>query len=140
MTAFHGEPPGGGAGEMSRRTERLRPAIALRPAQVAEARRLRRLGAEPEQIATALGVAMEEVEKALVQMRSPRPETTRGTLNVTLAAHKVILAERIDNEPLWRTVDRLVGELLQLRAEKAASGTRTHWPSAKTQATQPALL
>jgi hypothetical protein len=64
----------------------------------------------------------------------------RGTLNVTLAAHKVILAERSDNEPVWKTVDRLVGELLQLRAEKAASGTRTHWPSAKTQATQPALL
>ena len=43
--------------------------------------------AEPKQIATALSVATEEVEKALVQMRSPRPETTRGTLNVTLAAH-----------------------------------------------------
>ena len=79
MAAFHGKPPGGGAGEMSRRTERLRPVIALRPAQVAEARRLRRLGAEPEQIATALSVAAEEVEKALVQMRSPRPETTRGS-------------------------------------------------------------
>ncbi len=116
---FKGKPPGGGAGEMSRQTERLRPAIALSPAQVAEARRLRRLGAEPEQIARALGVAPEEVEKALVQMRSPRPETTRGTLNVTLAAHRVFLRERIGDEPLWQTVDRVVDELLRLRAEAA---------------------
>lgn len=57
MTAFHGKPPDGGAGEMSLRTERLRPAIALRPAQLAEPRRLRPLGAEPEQIATVLGAA-----------------------------------------------------------------------------------
>ena len=134
MEGFHGKPPGGGAGEMSRRTERLRPAIALRPAQVAEARRLRRLGAEPEQIATALGVALEEVEKTLVQMRSPRPETTRGTLNVTLAGHKVFLAERVGDEPLWKTVDRAVGELLQLRAEKAAPG-RKQIASARPRAT-----
>ena len=140
MEAFHGKPPGGGAGEMSRRTERLRPAIALRPAQVAEARRLRRLGAEPEQIATALGMAMVEVEKALVQMRSSRTETTRGTLNVTLAAHKVFLAERVGDEPLWKTVDRVVGELLQLRAEKAASMSPARRPSAKTQAKQLPLL
>ncbi len=140
MAAFHGKPPGGGAGEMSRRTERLRPAIALRPAQVAEARRLRRLGAEPEQIATALGVATEEVEKALVQMRSPRPETTRGTLNVTLAAHKVFLAERVGDEPLWKTVDRIVGELLQLRAEKAALASPTGRRGTKTQADQLPLL
>ena len=140
MAAFHGKQPGGGAGEMSRRTERLRPAIALRPAQVAEARRLRRLGAEPEQIGTAMGVALEEVEKALVQMRSPRPETTRGTLNVMLAAHKVFLAERIGDEPLWRTVDRVVGELLQLRAEKAAAANRSDRRGAKAQASQLPLL
>ena len=140
MEAFHGKPPGGGAGEMSRRTERLRPAIALRPAQVVEARRLRPLRTEPEQIATALGVALEDVEKALVQMRSPRPETTRGTLNVTLAAHKVFLAERVGDEPLWKTVDRVVGELLQVRAEKAASTNPARRPSAKTQANQLPLL
>ncbi len=121
---------------MSRRTEILRPAIALRPTQVAEARRLRRLGAEPEQIATALGVATEEVEKALVQMRSPRPETTRGTLNVTLAAHKVFLQERIGDEPLWKTVDRVIDELLQLRAEKATSPTRSERRGAKPKADQ----
>ena len=50
---------------------------------------LRRQGHEPEQIAKALNVPLEEVEKALVQMRMPRPETTRGTLNVTLDAHRL---------------------------------------------------
>ena len=140
MTAFHGKPPGGSAGEMSRRTERLRPPIALHPKQVAEARRLRRAGAEPQQIAAALGAASEEVEKALVQMRSPRPETTRGTLNVTLAAHKVLLAERVGDEPLWKTVDRIVGELLQLRAEKAASASPAARRRTKAQAIQLALL
>ena len=140
MTAFRGKPPGGGAGEMSRQTERLRPTIALSPAQVAEARRLRRLGGEPEQIAVALSVATEEVEKALVQMRSPRPETTRGTLNVTLAAHRVFMQERIGDEPLWKTVDRVVDELLQLRADKAASATRTERRAPKVDAVQLPLL
>ena len=140
MAAFQGKPPGGSAGEMSRRTERRRPAIALRPAQVAEARRLRRGGAEPAQIAAALDVALEEVEKALVQMRSARPETTRGTLNVTLAAHKVFLAERVGDEPLWKTVDRIVGELLQLRAEKAALELRSQRRGAPQQAAQLPLL
>ena len=139
MTAFRGKPPGSGAGEMSRRTERLRPAIALQPKQVSEARRLRRTGAEPEQIAASLGVALEEVEKALVQMRSPRPETTRGTLNVTLAAHRVFMTERVGHEPLWQTVDRVVDELLRLRAEKAAA-RRAELRRTKTDGSQLSLL
>ncbi len=122
MAAFQGKPPGAGAGDISRRTERLRPPIALSPAQVSHARRLRRAGGEPDAIAAELGAAPEEVEKALLQMRSRRPETTRGTLNVTLAAHRVFLQERIGDEPLWKTVDRVVDELLRLRAGRAAPG------------------
>ena len=56
-----------------------------------------------------------------MQMRSRRPETTRGTLNVTLAAHRFVLAERLGEEPLWQTVDRLVDELIRRRAEAAAT-------------------
>jgi hypothetical protein len=114
---FQGKPPGAGSGEMSRRTAALRPQIALTPEESAKARALRRRGAEPEQIAAHFGVPVVEVEKALVQMRSPRPETTRGTLNVTLAAHRLVMSERIGDEPLWRTVDRMLDELLRLRAE-----------------------
>jgi hypothetical protein len=112
---FKGKPPGAGSGEMSRRTAALRPQIALTPEEASKARALRRKGAEPEVIASRFGVPVAEVEKALVQMRSPRPETTRGTLNVTLAAHRLVMAERIGDEPLWQTMDRLLDELLQLR-------------------------
>ena len=124
MTKFQGKPPGSGAGTISHRTERLRPTLALDPKQVAEARRLRRAGQEPGEIALALDVAVDEVEKALMQMRSPRPETTRGTLNVTLAAHRILMAERQGNEPVWQTMDRVVDELLRLRAAAAKPARR----------------
>ncbi len=117
MTEFKGRPPGSGSGEMSKRTQILRPTIQLTPREAAQARKLRRQGQAPEQIAASFGTPVEEVEKALVQMRSPRPETTRGTLNVTLAAHRFIMAERRGDEPMWQTMDRLIDELLRLRAE-----------------------
>lgn len=128
--AFKGKPPGSGSGEMSRRTQALRPSIALTPAEAGKARSLRRKGQEPAAIAAHFGVPIEEVEKALVQMRSPRPETTRGTLNVTLAAHRFVMGERQGDEPLWQTIDRLLDELIKLRAaagkdaEKRASARR----------------
>ncbi len=116
MEGFKGKAPGSGSGEMSRRTQLLRPAIALDEKQAALARRMRRAGAEPGAIANSMGLPVEEIEKALVQMRSPRPETTRGTLNVTLAAHRLIMQERVGDEPVWQTVDRMMNELLRLRA------------------------
>lgn len=119
MAAFKGKAPGSGSGEMSRRTVLLRPHIGLTPVQQTQARRLRRAGAEPDAIAEALSLPVEEVEKALLQMRSPRPETTRGTLNVTLAAHKLIMKERVGDEPIWQTMDRMLDELLRLRAAAA---------------------
>ncbi len=118
--AFKGKAPGSGSGEMSRRTQLLRPSIALSAKQVGEARRMRRAGAEPDAIAEAMALPLDEVEKALVQMRSARPETTRGTLNVTLAAHRLIMKERIGEEPIWQTMDRVLDELLRLRAAAAA--------------------
>ena len=118
--AFKGKAPGSGSGEMSRRTQLLRPSILLSERQVTQARRLRRAGAEPDAIAAALALPIEEVEKALVQMRSARPETTRGTLNVTLAAHRAIMQERVGDEPIWQTMDRMIDELLRLRAAAAS--------------------
>ena len=136
--AFQGKPPGSGSGEMSHRTAALRPAIALTDAEAAKARSLRRRGAAPEEIAEHFGVPLEEVEKALVQMRSRRPETTRGTLNVTLAAHRFVLTERRGDEPLWQTMDRLLDELIRLRA--AAPPRRPARPSALAEETLPGLL
>ena len=125
--AFKGKPPGSGSGEMSRRTQALRPSIALTPAEAGKARSLRRKGEAPAEIAARFGVPVEEVEKALVQMRSPRPETTRGTLNVTLAAHRFVMGERQGDEPLWQTIDRLLDELIKLRA--AAGGGKAAAPA-----------
>ncbi|MFC0408986.1 hypothetical protein [Roseomonas elaeocarpi] len=118
MPSFKGKAPGAGAGEISRRTQALRPSIALGPKQRDRARQLRRQGHEPEAIAKAMEVPVEEIEKALVQMRMPRPETTRGTLNVTLDAHRLVMTERKGDEPIWVTMDRLLNELLRLRAER----------------------
>lgn len=126
--AFKGKAPGSGSGEMSRRTQMLRPSIALSAKQVSQARRMRRAGAEPDAIAEAMALPQDEVEKALVQMRSARPETTRGTLNVTLAAHRLIMKERIGEEPIWQTMDRMLDELLRLRAV-AAPRKKTTAPS-----------
>ena len=126
--AFKGKAPGSGSGEMSRRTQMLRPSIALSAKQVSQARRMRRAGAEPDAIAEAMALPQDEVEKALVQMRSARPETTRGTLNVTLAAHRLIMKERIGEEPIWQTMDRMLDELLRLRAV-AAPRKKTSSPS-----------
>jgi hypothetical protein len=123
--AFKGRPPGSGAGDMSKRTEALRPTIMLTPKEAGEARRLRRTGLEPPQIAEAMGKPLDEVEKALVQMRMPRPETTRGTLNVTLAAHRFVMRERRGEEPIWVTIDRLLDELLRLRGQAETSPAPT---------------
>jgi hypothetical protein len=129
--AFKGKPPGTGSGEMSRTTQALRPAIALSEAEARKARALRRQGEAPPVIAERLGLPLEEVEKALLQMRNPRPETTRGTLNVTLAAHRFVLSERQGDEPLWQTMDRLLDELIRRRAEAARrAGTRRGGPTA----------
>nr|WP_321986532.1 hypothetical protein [uncultured Lichenicoccus sp.] len=105
---------------MSKRTEALRPAILLSRQEASHARQMRRRGLDPSQIAERMAKPLEEVEKALLQMRMPRPETTRGTLNVTLAAHRVILQERRGDEPLWQTFDRIVDEFLRLRQDQAA--------------------
>lgn len=116
---FKGQPPGHGSGDMSRRTQALRPSIALTATEARRARARRRKGETPEAIATHFNVPVEEVEKVLVQMRSRRPESTRGTLNVTLAAHHFVMQERQGREPLWVTMDRLFDELIRLRAHAA---------------------
>jgi hypothetical protein len=45
-------------------------------------------------------------------------------LNVTLAAHALVMKERQGNEPLWQTMDRLLDELLRHRSAEAARNRR----------------
>ena len=56
--AFKGKAPGSGSGEMSRRTKLLRPLIGLTEKEIAQARQLRRGGAEPDAIAEALALPL----------------------------------------------------------------------------------
>ncbi len=121
---FKGKAPRPGSGEMSKRTEALRPSIMLSVKEVTEARRMRRSGAEAYDIAEILRKPLEEIEKALVQMRMPRPESSRGTLNITLAAHRLVMQERHGDEPLWQTFDRMLDELLNLRSARDAKAAR----------------
>ncbi len=72
-------------------------------------------------------------------MRSPRPETTRGTLNVTLAAHRLIMQERRGDEPIWQTVDRMMDELLRLRNAASMKRPRAPKPAQKPAADLPLL-
>jgi hypothetical protein len=127
--AFKGKPPGSGAGDISKRTEELRPVLLLTAKEASEARGMRRSGLSAEDIAIAMGKPVDEIEKVLVQMRMPRPETTRGTLNVTLAAHRLIMHERQGDEPIWTTMDRLLDELLRLRQAQAAQSAAPPPPS-----------
>jgi hypothetical protein len=123
LMAFKGKPPGNGAGDISKLTEALRPTILLTPKEAAEARQMRRAGLSAEDISAAMDKPLDEIEKVLVQMRMPRPETTRGTLNVTLAAHRLIMRERQGDEPIWTTMDRLLDELLRLRQAQTENDT-----------------
>ena len=137
--AFRGKAPGSGAGDMSRRTVALRPTVLLSAKETTQARRMRRAGAAPAEIASALNKPLEEVEKVLLQMRMPRPETTRGTLNITLAAHRVVVAERQGNEPMWQTFDRLIDELLRLRSEAARHAPKPRAAEGPRHRTEPTL-
>ena len=62
--AFKGKAPGSGSGEMSRRTQLLRPVIALSAKQVSEARRMHRAGAEPDAIAEAMAADHEGAHRS----------------------------------------------------------------------------
>ena len=116
MTApFQGTPPGLHAGDTSRRTVALRPDVGLTDEQVDRARALRKQGNDPEAIAFTLGAPLEAVERALLAMRTPKPDRTRRTLNVTREAGALVHRERQEDEPVWQTVDRLLAELIERR-------------------------
>ncbi|MFH5926414.1 hypothetical protein [Roseomonas xinghualingensis] len=112
---FHGTPPTPAAGSISHRTKALRPDIGLSEELVDAIRRERKKGQEPTQIAETLTLPLEVVEKALLAMRMPQPGRTRATLNVTREAGAFVHRECAPGEPVWKAMDRLIGELIELR-------------------------
>ncbi|WP_338661745.1 hypothetical protein VQH23_16110 [Pararoseomonas sp. SCSIO 73927] len=117
---FAGTPPGFHAGDMSRRTVALRPGLGLTDLQVENIRRLRRKRQDAPEIAAALNLAQDKVERALLAMRTPKPDRKRRSLNVTLEAAAFVDREKRPGEAGWKVVDRLVDELLTRR--RAAGG------------------
>jgi hypothetical protein len=137
--AFKGKPPGNGAGDISKRTEALRPVILLTAKQAAEARRMRREGRSPEDIAAAMDMPLDEIEKVLVQMRMPRPRDNARNLERDSGRARPDHGERQGDEPIWTTVDRILDELLRLRStrtEKLPAAPPTHGRGARRDQTE----
>ncbi len=116
MSFTKGLPPGPHAGDTSPLTKVLRPAVGLTEDECQSARRLRRRGYEIDDIAARLGAREAQVTQAFATMRTKKPEASRRSLNVTLAAHRFVADEAEPGEPCWETVDRLFGELAIRRA------------------------
>lgn len=113
---YHSTPPAPDCGHMSSRTAALRPGLDLTEEQVTEARRMRRDGDHPREIAFRMGLAVEDVERALLAMRTPKADRSRASLNVTMAAREFVSNERRVGEAVHQTVDRLLRELVTLRS------------------------
>ncbi|MCK8785242.1 hypothetical protein M0638_12685 [Roseomonas sp. NAR14] len=113
---FHGTPPAPDCGAISPRTEALRPDIGLSEEVVGAIRRLRKQGQPAADIAATLALPIEVVERAMLAMRTDRPDSTRATLNVTREAARFVNGERgRPDEPIWAVMDRLVAELIERR-------------------------
>ena len=117
---FHGTRPAPNCGAPSPATAWLRPRIRLSAEQAEVARRLKRRNPDltPAGIAELLGEGATEadVRLALATLRMSNPHRSRATVNATIEAAALIAAEGRPGEPRWAVVDRLLGELAQLRA------------------------
>jgi hypothetical protein len=101
---------------MSARTAALRPVIELTKEQIEAARIMRRAGHLPRHIAVLLAVPLDQVHRALLAMRTPKADRSRGTLNVRLSDRDFVLREKRPAEAVHDTVHRLIGELEHLRS------------------------
>jgi len=102
---------------MSPLTKGVRPPVLLTPEKVEQARAMARAGRGVLAIMAAFGVSEEAVIQALAPMRMRNTRASRGTLNVTLATLDFVKSQSLPNEAIWKTVGRLLTELVMLRAE-----------------------
>jgi hypothetical protein len=125
MELFHGgTPPAPNAGGIGQHTATLRPAIGLDRDQCLEARRLKRQdpALSAADIANRLGAGATEtaVLLALATLRTKNLRPTRRSANVTLEAMDFLRGEQCEGERIWQVGDRLIAELIRLRAIVAA--------------------
>lgn len=118
MGSMFGGAPRHDAGEMSVRTKRLRPDIGLTNEEIAAIRRSRKTGATAWAIAKVYDLPIEKVEKAILAIRTPKRNASRGSLNVNLPTHDFVHAQRGPGEPVWECAARLCEELVNLRQER----------------------
>ena len=72
----------------------------------------------PAEIAGMLGedVTGEAVSAALATLRTRNPRRSRSSINATVEAAGLVEGEGLPGEARWQTMDRLLAELLRLRA------------------------
>lgn len=127
MSFIRSKSPAPNCGVMSPLTEVLRPPVGLSNDMADQARRLKRRGhtLTTVEIAARLGgVSEEAVRQALATMRTRASRPTRRTLNIGVLEHQFVEAHRLHGEPIWRTVNRLLNELITLRTENLVLGAR----------------
>ena len=120
MSFIRSTPPAPNCGVVSPLTEVLRPPIGLSEDMADQARRLKRRHhtLTMAEIAVRLGGVPEEaVRQALATMRTRASRPTRKTLNIGVLEHQFVEAHMLSGEPIWLTVNRLLNELITLRAE-----------------------
>jgi hypothetical protein len=124
---FRSTPPAPSCGATSPYTEALRPRVGLSPETCEAVRRIKRRcpDATPAAIAARLDATEADVLLALATLRTRNPRRSRCTINATLEAGEFVRGEARNGEPVWRVLDRLLGELAQLRAIVAGWSAET---------------
>ncbi|MBE1724581.1 hypothetical protein [Bombella apis] len=88
--------------------ENLRPESKLSLYERKKAIEMRKKGSSFQEISSILKKDISDVEKSLSTMRYKRKNPSRYTLNVQPSAYKKIDSMRKNNEPIWKTINRLL--------------------------------
>ena len=97
------------AGDTHPHTIELRAPVTLTPEQKQQARAWREVGLEFWEIAVEMGLSEQEVQLALATLRCKRADPPRISLNVSPAAAEFFKHRQLPGEPMWKTVNRILG-------------------------------
>ncbi|WP_147395094.1 hypothetical protein [Azospirillum cavernae] len=101
----------GGTYDANPRTKSLRPEIDLTDPQIDLVRRMRREGTSPDQIAALTGFPIDEITKALYNLRTSVNNPTRMTINADIETYNFVISHQRNDETIGETLRRLlIGE------------------------------